>query len=130
MKALLVPLVLLAGAAALWVARRTPAPTYAPPTEAAPAYTVIPEVLASPPGPGEVVHELEVEGMCCNGCPVKLHELLTQIDGVRIAAMSFDTSSAGVIASSDVSGDELVRALTFDKYRATLRAPTGAEQRP
>ena len=78
-------------------------------------------MLGSQPGAGEVVHEFDVEGMCCKGCPRKLHELLTKYDGVRVAAVSFDAGTADVIARDDVSGEDLASLLTFDKYHATLR---------
>ncbi len=124
MKPFLLLLVLVAAAGALWVARRTDDPTYEPPTEPEVVHTVIPEVLGSAPADGEVVHAFDVEGMCCNGCPVKLHELLMDVDGVRVAAVSFEEGRASVIARADVPAERLQGVLTFDKYRAQPRAAT------
>ncbi len=121
MKLLPILLVAAAGGGALWVAQRSEDPTYAPPTEPRVVHAVIPEVLGSAPADGEVVHTFDVEGMCCNGCPIKLHELLMDVEGVRVAAVSFETKSASVIAGRDVDAEQIAGVLTFDKYHASAR---------
>lgn len=111
-------LVLVAGVAAVWLARSTPAPTYKPPTQAPTAFAPAPTVLLSVPGPDEVLLRFEVDGMCCKGCTGKLHKALVDAPGVREAAVDFETAVASVIVRADMGVEALEKTLSFDKYSA------------
>lgn len=122
MKHLLLLLMLLlaaAGAAGVWITHDAPDRTPAP--EAPAPVALAPRDLAGRPAAGERVSTLAVEGMCCQGCGGRLWEALAAQEGVREAAVDFDTATARAIVAVDVDDASLARALTFGKYAAHPR---------
>ena len=126
---LFLPLLFLAAGAAAWIATSSEAPH-----RTRPDHRPAPATLASAAGPGEVIRNLAVEGMCCTGCAGKLHTAVMEVDGVREAAVDFDTGTVLARVPEELEVAALEAALTFDKYHATARAlapatppaPTGA----
>lgn len=119
-----VPLILLAAAAAGYLFATSEAPH-----RTRPDHEGAPTTLASPAGPGEVVRNLAIEGMCCQGCAGKLHAALLAVDGVREAAVDFDRATALARVDERVDVGVLEAALSFEKYRATARSTTAADPR-
>jgi copper chaperone CopZ len=118
---LLLPILLLAAGAAAWIAFSSEGPH-----RTRPDHRPAPATLASAAGPGEVVRNLAVEGMCCNGCAGKLHTAVMQVEGVREAAVDFDTGTVLARVPEGLEVGALEAALTFDKYHATARAQAPA----
>jgi len=116
MKPLLPALLLAAAGAATWIMVSSE-----PPHATRPDHRPAPATLASPAGPGEVVRNLGVEGMCCNGCAGKLHAAAMAVEGVREAAVDFDTGTVLVRAPAELDVATLEAALSFDKYTAQAR---------
>jgi len=122
MRRLLVLAILAAGILAAFIALRAPAPSYVAPEESgAAAFSPAPEKLRRAAAPGEAVRVFEVQGMCCEGCTGKLFASLTAVPGVRDAAVDLDAGTASVLAGEAVDVAALERALSFDKYTASLR---------
>jgi copper chaperone CopZ len=119
MKKLLFLVIALSGVATAYICVRQPAPTYVPPTVA--AQVTIPTVLDVQPAADECVRTFDVKGMCCAGCPPKVHKALTGVPGVREAAVDFDARTASVIVPKDLDVAKLESALTFDEFTATAR---------
>jgi copper chaperone CopZ len=119
MKKLLLLVIALSGTATAYIWIKQPAPSYVPPTVAAQA--TIPTVLAAQPAADECVRVFDVKGMCCAGCPPKVHKALTSVAGVRAAAVDFDTRTASVIVPKDLDVAKLETALTFDEFTAKAR---------
>lgn len=125
---LLTPALLLASAGALaWVAVRSPEPSYQPIPEERPAPEHVPKALSGAVPAGYVVRTFEVEGMCCQGCPGKLWNAVTDVPGVVEAAVDFETGSAEAVVPSDLDVACLETAMTFDEYRARARPVPPAE---
>jgi Cu+-exporting ATPase len=117
MKLLLFGVLVAAGLGAAYLAVRADGPSYQPPVvEETP---VVPTRLPRAAGPGERALVLHVEGMCCGGCTGKLYRALSEVQGVKLACVDFDTSSASAIVDASTDGAALARALTFDKYTAS-----------
>lgn len=116
MKPSLIALILVAGAAAAYIAFSSEAPHSTRPDHA-PA----PSTLASPAGPGEVVRNIAVDGMCCNGCAGKLHTAAMAVDGVLEVAVDFDRATVLARVPEGFDPAPLEAALNFDKYTATVR---------
>jgi len=116
MKPLLPVLILAAGGAAAWIMVSSD-----PPHATRPDHQPAPATLASPAGPGEVVRNLAVDGMCCNGCAGKLHAAVMGVPGVCEAAVDFDTGTVLVRAPAELDVTALETALSFDKYTARAR---------
>lgn len=114
----LIPILLLLGAAGVlgWIASRAPEPSYIPPQleEFEPRH--VPVVIVGDVPAGHVVRTFEVEGMCCNGCGGKLYDALSVLEGVKKAAVDFDSSTASALVPEDLDTTVLASALTFDKY--------------
>jgi copper chaperone CopZ len=119
---LLLALILLTAGALTWVVATRPAPTFAAPEPAPAAFAPAPTVLVHGPAPGQIEQDFDVQGMCCKGCTGKLHARLLAVEGVREAAVDFETGSARVVTDADVSTATLVSALSFEKYNATPRS--------
>jgi copper chaperone CopZ len=102
-----------------YVALRTEAPTYTPPTIVAP--DALPTALLEEPQAGEVVRVFDVEGMCCGGCAPKIYKALAAAPGVRAAAVDFDSATARAIVKADVDVASLESSMTFDDYVAKSR---------
>lgn len=118
---LLLPILLVAAGAAAWIAVSSEGPH-----RTRPDHRPAPATLASAAGPGEVVCNLAVEGMCCNGCAGKLHAAVMQVEGVREAAVDFDTGTVLARVPAGLEVAALEAALTFDKYHATARGQAPA----
>ena len=119
MKVLIALLLLVAASATAWILATTSGPSYVAPSEPPLAYAPAPTVLITDPGPGEALREFDVEGMCCTGCTGKLKAALDDFPGVRAAAVSFESSSASVIADAKIPPADLAARLCFDKYTAS-----------
>jgi copper chaperone CopZ len=119
MKKLLLVVIVLSGTATAYIWVKQPAPTYVPPTVA--AHVTIPTALTVQPATGECVRVFDVQGMCCAGCPPKVHKALSSVAGVREAAVDFDKHTASVIVSKDLDVAKLESALTFDEFTAKAR---------
>ena len=119
----LLAVVLVAGTALGWVgmkaalAERTP---YEPVTLEDRPETV-PVRLSGEVPAGCVVQELDVEGMCCAGCPSKLYSVLAGVPGVEEIAVDPILGRASVVVRDDVDVVSLEGALTFGAYSATAR---------
>ena len=114
-KLLLVP----AAAALAYVAYRAQDPDYAAPIVPARA-EVVPHAVSAEIPAGMAVRTIRVDGMCCNGCAGKLHQVLAGVDGVEEAAVDFVTGTASAVVPADADPEPLVAALRFDKYTAEL----------
>ena len=91
MKSLLLLCLTAAGTTLGYVAMRAPDRTYEPPVPVA-----VPVVLTEDPPSDCRVVQIEVDGMCCDGCAAKLHGVLTSVDLVREAAVDFVLGRAEV----------------------------------
>ena len=61
--------------------------------------------------------------MCCQGCSGKIYQALMGVEGVRDAAVDFDTRAAKVVVKETTPGELFLTALRFDKYSAVQRQP-------
>ena len=121
MKAYLGPL-LLAGTGLVLglVAWRAEEPTYeAPRVEELPEF--VPATLTGEVPSGWVVRTLDVQGMCCAGCPRKLYGALGRVGEVREAAVDHVLGAAHVVVPEGLDLAVVESALTFGKYAATRR---------
>jgi copper chaperone CopZ len=114
MNKLLAALLLAAGMVAALVALRSKEPTYSAPAVA--EQPTVPSVLSRAPAADELVHEFEVEGMCCGGCAPKVYAAISKAAGVREAAVTL--GHARVIARADVDVAALEQVMTFGDYQA------------
>lgn len=119
MKKLLLVSIVLAGGGLLYIWNTRGAPTYVAPVIGEQATTRT--TLASTPAAGECVRVLDLDGMCCGGCPPKLQKALAAVPGVREAVVDFQAKTASVIAPEKLALTELESAATFDDYRAVAR---------
>ena len=113
--------ILCLGAAALvlgWIAWKEPRPTERP-VWAGSEEPHVPLAIVGELPEGEVVRELEITGMCCQGCTRKLYAALLAQPGVSRAAVDFEHTRAAAVVPSDFDVGLLEKALTFDKYVAT-----------
>jgi copper chaperone CopZ len=117
MKQLGLLLLLLAGGVLAWLALRADEPSYVPPRPP----DAVPVVLSGDVPAGFAVRTLDVAGMCCTGCSAKLYAALTEVDGVREAAVDPVVGTAQVVVPQEAPIEPLVAALTFDVYAATPR---------
>ena len=125
---LLTPVLLLACAGALaWIAVRAPEPSYEPLPVERPAPERVPTALSGVVPAGYVVRTFEVEGMCCQGCPGKLWNSVTDVPGVLEAAVDFESGEAAAVVPTELDVALLEGALTFDEYRAHARTDSPAE---
>ncbi len=117
---LLLPLLLLAAGGVLgFIAWRSEEPEYvAPRLEDAPE--AIPERLSGAVPAGYRTVSMEVEGMCCQGCPSTLYATLAGVEGVSEVAVEFVAAGvpghAFVVAADAVSADSLSAAIASEKY--------------
>ena len=122
MKTLSLIVLLAAGVALGLVALRAPEREYVPPTLAevqthVPAPTALPAEVPV----GCTLRTLDVEGMCCTGCTGKLYARLKTVPGVVAGAVDFEAGTAQAYVAAGADAAALATALSFDKYRATLR---------
>lgn len=114
-------LLVLAGIVCGWIALATPGRTdwTAPPHLALdePVPATLPPALPE----GHEAFVLDVDGMCCNGCPRKLYEKLMNVEGVVAAAVSFESRTAAAILPRDSDVAVLQRAIDSEKYTSTPR---------
>ena len=65
---------------------------------------------------------LHIEGMTCAGCVLAVRKVLTKLDGVREADVSYETKQAFVIFdSSKVTVEQMIAAVKTLGYTATVR---------
>lgn len=115
-------LLIVAALGVFFIVRRTPEPTYvAPKLEDTRDGLQVPRYLSREPAAGERMCVLDVEGMCCAGCTTKVHAALLAVEGVQEASVDFVSKSAKTLVRDDIDPLELERALSFDKYSATMR---------
>ena len=67
---------------------------------------------------GYEVRTFAVEGMCCGGCAVKLHEALVGVDGVTEAAVDPVLGQAQAVVPEALETSLLTAALSFEEYVA------------
>lgn len=75
--------------------------------------------------PGERVVELEIGGMTCASCAMRIEKKLNKLDGVT-ATVNYATEKARVAAPADVDQAELIAAVEAAGYRAAVPAPPAA----
>jgi copper chaperone CopZ len=112
-------LLVLAGAALAFVALRAQAPTYVAPRHQRPV--AVPVALTQAPRPDHVARVFDVEGICCQGCGSKLCSALMAVDGVQEVAVDPLRGEVSAWVRSDVDGQRLAAALTFENYSARPR---------
>jgi len=66
--------------------------------------------------------ELEIEGMTCASCAVRIEKRLNKLDGVE-ATVNYATERARVTAPAGVSSDDLVAQVEAAGYKARVPAP-------
>lgn len=76
------------------------------------------DVTTSP----ERVVELEIGGMTCASCAMRIEKKLNKLDGVN-ATVNYATEKARVAAPAGVDHAELIAAVEAAGYRATVPAP-------
>lgn len=69
---------------------------------------------------GSEVLRFEVEGMCCDSCPVSLRERLAAVPGVSAAAVRFRDASAEAVVPRGADPRPLLEALNSEKYTARV----------
>ncbi|HEU4755473.1 MAG TPA: heavy metal-associated domain-containing protein, partial [Agromyces sp.] len=80
-------------------------------------------------GAGERVVELEIGGMTCASCAMRIEKKLNRLDGVT-ATVNYATEKARVAAPVDVDQAELIAAVEAAGYRAAVPAPPAAPTTP
>lgn len=66
---------------------------------------------------------LRVDGMTCGGCVVGVRKVLTRLEGVTKAEVSYEDSRAVVTFDSDkVTVDQMIAAINKLGYKATVVA--------
>ena len=84
----------------------------------APVLAEIPSSLESSPAEGEVLRAYSVNGMCCESCTRKLHDKILGMEGVEACAVDLIEERVILIAKGDVTSEEILSTLNFDKYSA------------
>lgn len=102
-------LLLLSAVVLGYIAWTAPEPDYVAPR-------AVPRQLESAPATGEVVRAFDVDGMCCDGCSVKLFAAVLEQPGVREAAIRVEEGRLEAICAAETDAESLARALTFEKY--------------
>lgn len=88
-------------------------------------------VVATPPAPipaaGSVAHDsievvtLAVEGMTCGGCTLATRKVLTRLDGVEKAVVTYEPPRAVVTFDPDkVTSEQMIAAIKTLGYRANV----------
>jgi copper chaperone CopZ len=119
MKKLLAAIVVVAAGATVYIWKTRGEPSYVAPVLA--EQTTTPTTLVSQPAADECVRVLDIDGMCCGGCPPKVRKALAEVAGVREVAVDFQAKTASVIAPQSLAIAALERAATFDDYHAKAR---------
>jgi Cu+-exporting ATPase len=79
----------------------------------------------APPEAPERTVELEISGMTCSSCAVRIEKKLNRLEGVN-ATVNYATERAHVTAPADVDPAELIRVVEATGYAATEPSkPTG-----
>jgi copper chaperone CopZ len=111
-------IVLLAGLVCAWIALTVEEPTYSAPATA--DYEgLVPVAIAGEVPEGCVVRSFDIDGICCEGCAGKLFVAMTELDGVRQAAVDTVLKRAEAVVPAEFDVATLQGALTFGKYSAT-----------
>lgn len=64
---------------------------------------------------------LSIEGMTCGGCAVSARKVLTRLDGVRSAEVSYENQRAVVTYdASKVTIEQMIAAIKTLEYKATV----------
>ncbi len=80
-------------------------------------------------GPPTEQVELEIGGMTCASCAMRVEKRLNKLDGVT-ATVNYATEKATVQRSGAVGTDELVAAVAAAGYTAAVPVPPQAESEP
>ncbi len=112
-------LVLLAGLILAWIALSAEEPTYSAPTTAADFEGIVPVALSGDLPAGCVVRTFDIDGICCEGCAGKLFVAMTELDGVRQAAVDPVLKRVEAVVPAEFDVAVLQGALSFGKYSAT-----------
>ena len=76
----------------------------------------------APDTPSDI--ELEIEGMTCASCAMRIEKKLNKLDGVH-ASVNYATEKARVTTDGDVDAADLIAEVEKTGYHASLRAPVG-----
>lgn len=67
---------------------------------------------------------LRIEGMTCGGCTIAVRRVLTRLDGVRSAEVSYESQRAVVTYDTTrVTVEQMIAAIRTLGYKATVVAP-------
>ncbi len=77
------------------------------------------EVQDTTTDPAERQVQLDITGMTCASCAMRIEKRLNKLDGV-VATVNYSTEKAKVTVTSDVTTDELVSAVEAVGYSAAL----------
>ncbi len=86
--------------------------------------TTTTDVHSTPTDPAERQVQLDISGMTCASCAMRIEKRLNKLDGV-VATVNYATEKAKVTVIGDVSTDDLVSAVEAVGYSAAL-PPTSA----
>ena len=81
----------------------------------------VPSQLEAKIPAGYVARVIDVDGMCCKGCPRGLYEKVVAVDGVLAAAASFEDHSVSVLVPQEFPVSTLIDTLDSAKYTVTVR---------
>lgn len=93
-----------------------------PTAYAAPA--VVPAISGAVPAIEPRRVTLRIEGMTCGGCAISARRVLTRLDGVRSADVSYENQRAVVTYdTSKVTIEQMIAAIKTLGYKATVVTP-------
>ncbi|MCW2829581.1 MAG: cadA, partial [Aeromicrobium sp.] len=69
-------------------------------------------------------HQLDIGGMTCTSCALRVEKKLNRIDGVT-ATVNYATEKATVQTEGDIEVQALIEAVAKTGYSASMRAPVG-----
>ena len=99
-------------------------PQSRPPESATPVAGVSARQNALPPRPEPRTDTLRIEGMTCGGCVLGTRKVLTRLDGVTSADVSYERAWAIVTYDPrKVTVEQMIAAIRTLGYRATPMAP-------
>ena len=71
--------------------------------------------------------ELEIDGMTCAACAMRIEKRLNKLDGVE-ATVNYATEKARVLTDGAIDADELIAAVEATGYHASLPRPRADER--
>ncbi|WP_111718945.1 cation-translocating P-type ATPase [Homoserinimonas sp. OAct 916] len=70
--------------------------------------------------------DLDIQGMTCASCAMRIEKKLNRLDGVR-ASVNYATEKAHVMATGDVTSEAIIREVEKTGYSANLPTPPSAD---